>query len=92
MLSEKRRAVTGRALDGFVSAGTLVRRGNAFCLPKQPTGLVRVPQEGDERTEREVKHVPDVELAEAVSRLVAEGRVELQGGELRSEPRHQERL
>jgi very-short-patch-repair endonuclease len=75
MLSEKRRAVIRRALDGFVSAGTLVRRGNAFCLPNQPTDLVRVPQEGDERTEREVRHVPDVELAEAVARLVAEARV-----------------
>ncbi len=74
MLSEKRRAVIPRALDGLVNDGTLVCRGNAFCLPNQRTDLVRVPREGDERSEREVKHVPDVDLAEAVARLVAEAR------------------
>jgi very-short-patch-repair endonuclease len=75
VLSEKRRGVIRRALDGLVRAGTVVRDGNAFRLPNQRVDLVRVPVAGDERTLREVKQVPNVELAEAVGRLVAEARV-----------------
>ena len=75
MLSEKRRTVIRRALDGLVRNGTIVRHGNAFCLPNQRTDLVRVPHEADERSDREIKHVPDIELAEAVARLVSEARV-----------------
>lgn len=75
VLSERRRAAIGRTIEALVGAGTLVRRGNAVCLPNQRTDLVRVPVAGDERSEREVRQVPDVELAEAVARLVAEARV-----------------
>jgi len=75
VLSEKRRAVVRRALGSLVSAGTLIRHGNAYCLPNQRVDLVRVPSERDERSQRDVKQVPDVELAEAVARLVAEARV-----------------
>jgi very-short-patch-repair endonuclease len=75
VLSEKRRALIRATLDNLVRTGTLVRHGNAFCLPNQRVDLVRVPQDGDERTQRDVRQVPDVELAEAVARLVGEARV-----------------
>jgi hypothetical protein len=75
MVTERRRQSVGRCLAALASAGTLVRDGNAYRLPNQRTDLVRVPGEGDERTEREVKHIPDVELAHALSRLIADARL-----------------
>ena len=36
---------------------------------------MRVPDGEDPRTQREVKHVPDVELAEALARLVGDARI-----------------
>ena len=52
-----------------------MRAGNAYLLPNQSTDLVRVPDGEDPRTQREVKHVPDVELAEALARLVGDARI-----------------
>ncbi|HWT93659.1 MAG TPA: DUF3320 domain-containing protein, partial [Solirubrobacteraceae bacterium] len=75
VLSAKRRELVRTTVQGLVRSGTLVQRGNAYCLPNQRTDLVRYPVEEDERTYREVKQVPDVELAEAAARLVREARV-----------------
>jgi very-short-patch-repair endonuclease len=74
-LTEKRRAVIQRAIDAMTEAGTFSRRGNAYVLPHQPTDVVRVPEAADQRSQREIKHVPDIELAEAIVRLVAEARI-----------------
>jgi hypothetical protein len=75
VVSEKRRGVVHRTLDGLVRSGTLVRQGNAYCFPNQRTDVVRIPQPGDKRTERDVKQVPDVELAQALALLVRKARI-----------------
>ncbi|RKQ90984.1 uncharacterized protein DUF3320 [Solirubrobacter pauli] len=75
VVSEKRRRAVLGAVDALVQAGTLVRHGNAVCLPAQRVDLVRIPLDGEPRTQREVKHVPDVELAEAITRFVADARI-----------------
>jgi very-short-patch-repair endonuclease len=75
VLSEKRRSVIHRTLENLVRVGTLVRHGNAYCFPNQPVDLVRIPQPGDKRTERDVKQIPDVELARAVALLVSEAHI-----------------
>ena len=75
VLSEKRRSIIHKTLDNLVRAGTLVRHGNAYCFPNQPVDLVRIPQPGDKRTERDVKQIPDVELAQAVALLVSEAHI-----------------
>jgi hypothetical protein len=81
-VTEKRRAAVQRVLKDLLGAGALVRRGNAVATPTQRTDIVRVPQALDGHSEREVRHVPDVELTEAVAKLVAEGRI-ITGEELR---------
>ena len=75
VLSEKRRSIIRRHIESLASSGALVRAGNAYLLPNQSTDLVRVPDGEDPRTQREVKHVPDVELAEALARLVGDARI-----------------
>lgn len=57
-------------------SSTLVQRGNAFCFPQQRFDVVRVPDSEDQQTERDIKHIPDIELAEAVARFVADARSE----------------
>jgi Arc/MetJ family transcription regulator len=74
-LTEKRRAAVQRVVKDLLGAGTLTRCGNAVSTPTQRTDVVRGPHDFDEASEREVRHVPDVELAEAVAQLVAEGRI-----------------
>ena len=75
VLSEKRRGIIRRVVEDLMHVGALVRRENAYCLPGQRIDVVRVPCPDDERTQREVKHVPDVELGEAIARLVADARI-----------------
>jgi very-short-patch-repair endonuclease len=75
MVTERRRRAVDGQLAQLTDAATLVVERGAYRLPNQRTDLVRIPVEGDERTEREVKHVPDVELAEALHRLVADARL-----------------
>jgi hypothetical protein len=81
-LTEKRRVAVQQVLKDLLGAGTLVRCGNAVATPTQPTDVVRVPQDFYETSGREVRHVPEVELTEAVAKLVAEGRI-ITGEELR---------
>jgi very-short-patch-repair endonuclease len=75
MVTERRRQAVQSVIEQLVGAGSLVAHGNAYVLPHQRVDIVRVPADGDVRTEREVKHVPDVELAESLARLVEEARL-----------------
>ena len=73
-MTERRRKAIRGVLGTLLSAGTLVLRGNAICFPEQRHDIVRAPVDGDGRTMRDVKAIPDVELSAAVARLVTEAR------------------
>ncbi len=75
VLSEKRRGIIRRSVEDLVHVGAVVRHENAFGIPGQRIDIVRIPRADDERTQRDVKHVPDVELGEAIARLVADARI-----------------
>jgi very-short-patch-repair endonuclease len=75
MVTERRRQAVSRALAALAGAGTLVLDGDAYGLPNQRTDVVRIPADGDEATVREVRHIPDVELAHALLRLIADARL-----------------
>jgi very-short-patch-repair endonuclease len=75
MVTGRRRKAVERNLAQLKRAGTLVLDGNAYRSPAQRTTPVRAPVDGDEDTQREVRHVPDVELAEAIIRLVTDARL-----------------
>ena len=73
-VTERRREAVRRVLGALIGAGTFIRRGNALCFPEQRYGIVRGPIDDDPRTLRDIKSIPDIELSEAVARLVNEAR------------------
>jgi hypothetical protein len=73
-VTERRRGAVRSVLNTLLSTGTLIRRGNAICFPQQRHDIVRAPVDDEPRTTRDVKAVPDAELAQAVERLVNEAR------------------
>jgi hypothetical protein len=73
-VTERRRGAVRSVLNTLLSTGPLIRRGNAICFPQQRHDIVRAPVDDEPRTTRDVKAVPDAELAQAVERLVNEAR------------------
>ncbi len=73
-VTERRRGAVRSVLNTLLSTGTLIRRGNAICFPQQRHDIVRAPVDDEPRTTRDVKAVPDAELAQAVERLLNEAR------------------
>ncbi len=75
IVTERRRGAVGRVVKSLAASGSLVRQLDAYCLPTQRTDLVRVPDPADARSDREVGHIPQIELGEALIRMVGEARV-----------------
>lgn len=71
-MSERRRRAVDTVIESLVGARALSRIGDAVRLLERTDAPVRVPDASDERTRREVKHVPQVELAAALVQLVGE--------------------
>ena len=73
-VTERRRNAVRSILHTLLSTGTLIQRGNAICFPQQRHDILRAPVDDDPRTTRDVKAVPDIELAQTIERLVTEAR------------------
>ncbi|WP_354699068.1 hypothetical protein DSM112329_04773 [Paraconexibacter sp. AEG42_29] len=77
-VTERRRRTVDSIVNTLVGAKALVREPGYLRLPEQTSVPVRVPSPMDDRTRRDVKHVPIVELAEALVLLATEaGAVDL---------------
>ena len=49
--------------------------GNAYGVPHQRVDVVRVPHDDDPRSRRDVREISDIELGQALVRLVSDARV-----------------
>jgi very-short-patch-repair endonuclease len=75
--TDRRRGSIAESLAGLIGAGTVVINAVAdgYSIPGQRLDLVRVPHADDERSRRDVREIPDVELGLALVRLVGDARV-----------------
>ncbi len=73
--TERRREAMSKGVGSLLRAGGIMQLGNAYCVPRQRVDIVRVPHDDDPRSRRDVREISDIELGQALVRLVSDARV-----------------